>query len=59
MTARAVIAGSVTGVTLRWLQGETGNRGYCRTNARADRSLCRVDVRVTFVHTWVFDERIQ
>jgi hypothetical protein len=29
--------------------GKTGDGGYCRTNARADRGLCRADARAAFV----------
>jgi hypothetical protein len=30
-------------------KGETGDGGRCRTNARADRGLCRADARAAFV----------
>ena len=58
MAARAVMAGSVIEVVVRWLQGETSDMDHCRTNAGADRGLCRVDTRVAFVHTRAFSKRI-
>ena len=59
MAVRAVIAGSVTGVAVLWLQDKTGDMGHCRTNAGVDRGLCRADARAAFVCTWVFGERIR
>ena len=34
------------------VQGKTGNAGHCKTNARVDRDLCRVDARAAFVGIW-------
>ena len=42
-------ASLVVGVVAVRVVTETGYRGHCRTNARADRSFCRVDARAAFV----------